>query len=416
MFKKIILILIIGVLLSYFIPTKSKNFFAHYKKDDVASKTLKEFQARETKTIIVDGVSWTYFSGGKGNKTLLFLHGMGGAYDLWWQQIDAFENDYKIISYSLPEVINTLENVSNGIQKILSTEKVDKFYAVGTSMGGYITQYLVNTMPNRIEKAVFGNTFPPNDIIITKNKGKSRIIPLLPEFLISIFGNKQLKKKILPAGNNDPLLTAFLPSLPFSKKQFMNRFAVVVDKFTPKPNTYQTQRIPKLIIESDNDPLVEEVLREDIKKLYPFANVHTFHNEGHFPYINVANDYNKALKSFFNKPDDFKNVEQTIKDYFLGRAAANVDLLKSTFSKNAKLYTVIKGDEVVISLSDYFKKVATDGKKDVNTKILSGNITHNIANFKTEFKYKDKTYQDYLTLLQTSNEWKIITKTFTIIK
>ena len=413
MVKKALIILLVGIVISYFIPTKSKDFFKAYNVNDTASKTLKEFQARSTKTIEVDGVNWEYFSGGKGAKTILFIHGMGGAYDLWWQQINDFEYEYKVISFSLPEDINSLNSASNGIIKILETEKITKFYVVGTSMGGYIAQYLLKIIPDRIEKIVLGNTFPPNDLILEKNKEKSRIIPFLPEIVISKLGNKQLFEKILPAGNNDKLLTAFLPSLPFSKKQFVNRYAVIVDKFIAKPSKYLVKRIPKLILESANDPLVAQELREDLKNLYSDAKVFNFNNAGHFPYINEAKSYNFQLKQFFDSDNNFVEVEKTIQNYFKGRAVADIDLLGETFSKNAKLYTVINGKERVISLFDYFNKVKKEGEKTVRTRILSGDITKTIANYKTEFKYPSKTYQDYLTLLRTNGKWKIITKTFT---
>jgi pimeloyl-ACP methyl ester carboxylesterase len=298
--KLLLLIVILIVIASYFIPSSQKDFFKLYNTLDNESIALKEFQSRTTKTIKVANEQWLYYSGGKGNKTILFLHGMGGAYDLWWQQINALETNYKVISYSLPENINSLEDAITGILKILEIEKVDKFYAVGTSMGGYILQYLVQKIPNRIEKVVLGNTFSVNDIIVSKNKNKSKIIPFLPEILISKLAEKQLKERIVPAGKNSKLLASFLPSLPFSKKQFINRYSIVVDTFALK-NNYTIKRIPKLIIESDNDPLVEEILRKDLKIIYSDAKAFTFHDEGHFPYINAAELYNKVLIDFFNE-------------------------------------------------------------------------------------------------------------------
>ncbi len=410
--KKFLIFIFLIILVIYLIPTSPSNFFKNYTNSDKASQSLKEFQLKTTSKITVDGVNWEYYSGGKGNKTILFLHGMGGSYDLWWQQISAFEKDYSVVTYTLPEEINSLENTSKGILEILDKEKVDNFYAVGTSMGGYITQYLVNKIPNRIEKAVFGNTFPPNDLILKENKSKSKIIPLLPEILFSKLGEKKLNDELIPAAKNSKLLKAFLTSLPSNKKLFINRYRVVIDKFTVTPDKYETKRIPKLIIESDNDPLIQSELREKIKDLYPDAKAFTFHNEGHFPYINAAEEYNRVLKEFFNKDDEFKNIEVTIQNYFEGRKNADINQLQKAFSNNAKLYTSIENIELIISFDDYLKKVKSDGKQKVNTQILSGDITGNIANFKTEFKYTDKSYTDYLTLLNTQDGWKIISKTF----
>lgn len=408
-----LLLVFLMVVAIYLIPAPQSDFFEMYPNNDKPAQLLKEFKIKPTKKIIIDGVTWEYYSGGKGDKTILFLHGMGGDYKLFWQQIAAFENDYKIISYTLPEKLNSIGNTANGILKILETENVNRFYAVGTSMGGYITQYLVTTIPSRVEKAVFGNTFPPNDLITKENAGKSSIIPLLPELLVSKFGEKKLNKEIVPAAKNSPLLKAFLVSLPFSKQQFINRYYIVIDRFSIFPDNYEIKRIPKLIIESDNDPLIQPELRNKIKELYPDATVFTFHNEGHFPYINASEMYNKVLRNFLNKKDEYLEIEKTITNYFEGRKNADLTQLKNAFSEHAKLYTTLNNTDEIIPFDSYLSKVKSDGIQKVATQILNGDITNDIANFKTEFKYSDASYTDYLTLIKTQNGWKIMSKTFT---
>ena len=406
-------VVIVALFIVYAIPTKPQDFFELYSKQDEASKSLKEFLAQPTKSVSVNGEEWLYFSGGTGNQTILFIHGMGGAYQLWWQQNAALENDYRVISFSLPEGVNNLNGAYTGILKILEIENVKNFNVVGTSMGGYIAQYLVNKIPNRIDKVVFGNTFPPNTILAEKNASISKVIPYFPEVLISSLGDKKLRSDILPAAKNSELLAAFLPSLPFSKKQFINRYYVVIDPFVSHPNEYKIKRIPKLIIESDNDPLVELQLREDLKKLYPSARFRTFHNEGHFPYINAAREYNQFLTEFFASPDEFKEAEKTVKAYFEGRRTANIEMLSEVFAENAELFAVLDNELRKIPVQEYFEKVKADGPSQIKTTILDGNITNNMAVFKTRFQYGDKEYQDYLTLLKVSGKWKIVSKTFT---
>ncbi len=297
----VLIIVILLIAISYYIPVKPESFFELYGKDDNYSRTLKEFKSRPVKFINVNGISWKYYSGGTGDKTILFLHGMGGAYDLWWNQIVEFENDYKIITYSLPEDINSLEGAVEGIIAILQKEKIDSVYAVGTSMGGYITQFLFHKYPEIVKKAVLGNTFPPNHYFAEKNALLTKIVPYVPEVLIAFVGELNFKKNIYPAGRNSKLLMSFLPSLPFSKKQLIGRYYVVVDYFVPDTTNENIKRIPKLIIESDNDPLIPPHLRKRLKELYNEAEVYTFHNEGHFPYINAAEEYNGVLRRFFNE-------------------------------------------------------------------------------------------------------------------
>jgi len=415
-----ILIIVILVILIYQIPSQPNDFSKNYPYDNIVSNSLKEFRSRPTSVLEVDGTKWVYYFGGKGDKVILFLHGMGGAYDIWWQQINAFENQYKVLSYTLPEDINNLQDVVKGIQAILKKEQINKINIVGTSMGGYIAQYMVKTMPEKIEKAVFSNTFPPNDLQSEKNKTKEILVRLLPEILINQLAKKSLKEKIFPAAENDTLLTAFLPSLPFSKKGFIGRYEIVIDKFTINPETYKIKKIPKLIIESDNDPLVEEELRTELKNLYKDATVYTFHNKGHFPYINDSEKYNEILIRFFSQADNKDVIERLITQYYFeGRKKANIALLKHVFANNAKLYTRKEHQILEIPFEDYLKVVKQDGPKEINTQILSMDVKKDIAYCKTKFDDADASYIDYLTLIKTSDtepNWKIVTKTFTKTK
>ncbi len=50
-------------------------------------ESLLGFRAFKTKKLDVDGRTWEYLSMGDADSAVLFLHGMGGAYDIWWQQM-----------------------------------------------------------------------------------------------------------------------------------------------------------------------------------------------------------------------------------------------------------------------------------------------------------------------------------------
>lgn len=295
--KRVIILLLCIITISYFLPTDTKTFQEIYETEDEISASYKEFNSRPLKTVTVENIEWNYYSGGEGDKTILFLHGMGGTHAIWWQQIISLERHYRVISYTLPEPIANLQKVKNGIEGILENENITTFYAIGSSMGGYITQYLMQEMPQRMEKVILGNTFAPNNIQKQKNEGKSKIIPILPEIIVAKLAKRQLTGTILPAGNNSLVLKATLGSIPFNKTQFVNRYNIVVDSFSI--HTEITKHIDKLIIESNNDPLVEEELRIKLKKTYTDAKVYTFRRQGHFPYVNEPETYNSLIREFF---------------------------------------------------------------------------------------------------------------------
>ncbi len=292
-------VIAIGIFIFYLSVSKKQSFFEVYGIDDTISKSLKEFRKLPLNTIKVDSVEWTYLKTGSGEQTILFLHGMGGAYDIWWQQINYFKNKYRIISVTYPP-INNLEQMANAIIEILDNERIGKVMVVGSSLGGYFAQYLTSMYPERIEKAVFGNTFPPNDVIKQENQSKESLFKTAPGWVVMWILRRGLSEGVLPAANNSPVLRAYMIeqySGGMTKEQFIARYYCVVDKFDVEKTDY----IPKMIIESDNDPLVNKDLREKLKALYPEAKVVTIHKGGHFPYVSSPETYNKTLENFFSE-------------------------------------------------------------------------------------------------------------------
>jgi maspardin len=294
----LIILLIIGV--AYIVPTP-KHKMAEFDKlrDPVAVASREFFRAEPLKSIKVDGQRWKYLSTGSGPETILFLHGMAGSYDIWWQQILGFKDQYRIISLTYPPV-DSLEGLGNAIIKILDTEKIDSANIIGSSLGGYLAQYLKATYPERFKKAIFGNTFPPNDIYKEKNATKVAIARYLPEWLVMYIFRSNVRNVVVPASENSPVVEAYLLEQSYggmTKQQFLARYQCVVDRFTPSKNIGKDV----LIIESDNDPLVFPELRQQLKALYPNALVYTFHGGGHFPYLSKPFYFNKVVEEFLKK-------------------------------------------------------------------------------------------------------------------
>ncbi len=291
----ILLTLVIAVYLWPVPHPAFEQVYANAPADKVAS--LQAFRAEyPVKSFNVNGVEWEYIAVGEGPQTIVFLHGMTGSYDIWWQQIEALKAEYRVIAVTYPAV-DSLKALEKGLLSILDRQGVTQFSVVGTSLGGYFTQYLLAKYPDRIEKAVFANTFPPNDLIKQKNGTIGSLLPYLPEWLVMNVLRGSFTSSIYPASGSDEMTLAFLNEISYgrmSKAQVVGRYKCVVEKFDPPVNT----TIPILIIQASNDPLVESALREQLIATYPQARINPVDN-GHFPYIGAPDFYNQQLRGFF---------------------------------------------------------------------------------------------------------------------
>lgn len=288
-----------GVALFYLWPTPRPPFEQIYDGVEPARvEALRAFRAAHPlRAMTINGNEWRYLVVGEGKRTILLLHGMTGAPDIWFQQMNALKREYRLIAVTYPAV-PTLKEMDTGVMAILDREGVQQCAVVGSSLGGYLAQYLVQQHPDRFTHAVFANTFPPNDEIARDNRMLARLIPLLPEWLVMRFVRRNVEETVVPAAGNDALTRAFLTEMTcgrMSKAQFIARYQCIVEKFPVKP-----LRMPVLIIESENDPLVKPALRQQLKSLYPQARVHTFKDAGHFPYLNQPEAFTRLLRELVN--------------------------------------------------------------------------------------------------------------------
>jgi maspardin len=300
---KWIIPLIIAVLIAavYLWPATGLPFEKNYARaDPTTTASLKAFRAEHpARHLKVNGVDWEYVAYGEGVEAILFLHGMTGAYDIWWQQMEELKGRYRVVSVTYPAV-DSLENLSDGVLAVMETEGIRKAHIVGTSLGGYLAQYLVATHPDRVLSAVFSNTFPPNDIIAAKNKTIGTVLPFLPEWVVLGVLRDSIVKSVYPASGNNEVTLAFLTEIVtgrMSKGQVVGRYHCVVQPFSaPDPDKL---KIRVMIIEADNDPLVEKVLREQLKTVYPSAPVRTL-SYGHFPYLNRSTGFTGMIADFID--------------------------------------------------------------------------------------------------------------------
>jgi len=67
--------------------------------------------------------------------------------------MQALQDRYRVIAVTYPPVAS-LQKMSEGVLAILAQEGVDEFRVVGSSLGGYLAQYLVVTYPEALAEKV----------------------------------------------------------------------------------------------------------------------------------------------------------------------------------------------------------------------------------------------------------------------
>jgi pimeloyl-ACP methyl ester carboxylesterase len=112
------------------------------------------------------GKNITYYSSGKGEKCLLFLHGFLESSTMWNDYTHRLQNEYKIISMDIPgqgksEVIADIHSPSlmaDTVDTVLKTEGIKTITIIGHSMGGYVALAFAERYKEKIKNIVLMNS------------------------------------------------------------------------------------------------------------------------------------------------------------------------------------------------------------------------------------------------------------------
>ena len=264
------------------------------RQDQDPVRRLAAFRQRfPAQTLQLGGVRWRYHELGAG-PALVFLHGLVGSGEVWFQQLLAFAGAYRVLAPTLPPY-GSLDELTVGVWRWLDRLGVERLQLVGASLGGLVAQHMVATQPERIERVVFSNTFPPGHPEIVRGRWRLVLGRVLPSPLLFAYLRRSLRR-VAGVEPGERLLRAYLHEQyhgGLSRTELLARLACVYDDVEIAPI-----RMPHAIIESLDDPLMSRALRADLKRLYPRAWVYTFKRGGHFPYLTQPKEYNQALVAF----------------------------------------------------------------------------------------------------------------------
>ncbi|WP_284177314.1 3-oxoadipate enol-lactonase [Rhabdaerophilum sp. SD176] len=104
--------------------------------------------------------------GSTANPPLMFSNSLGATLEMWDAQIPVFAETHRVIRYdvrghggsSCPPGPYSLAMLAQDALRILDTLHIHKADWVGCSMGGMVGMYLLTYHPDRINRAVLGNT------------------------------------------------------------------------------------------------------------------------------------------------------------------------------------------------------------------------------------------------------------------
>ncbi len=113
-----------------------------------------------------------------------------------------------------------------------------------------------------------------------------------------------------------------------------------------------------------------------------------------------------------NDGGDLTAIREAAGHYLAGGQTGDIERLRQAFHPSARLQFVRDGSYQEWSLEEYLGKKTPGKRSNHRTRIQSIDLEGTCAVVKVELDYGSFKFIDYLSLLKTDGEWRIVNKIF----
>ena len=241
----------------------------------------------------INGRDWGVTDLGAG-PVLVLLPGTLGRGDIFWQQIQALADRARLIALSYP-ASDGIADWAGDVLALMDRLEIGAATVLGTSLGGYLAQYLAGHHPDRFSRLIAANTLSDTALV-----GQS---PLYAQDL------ERVPIEALRAGFHTNL-TAWAKAHPEQHGLVELLLDEVAGRIPPaelRQRLIALKTAPPLpapalpparicTIESDDDPLIPPRLRDQVRATLSPGRSFRFSDGGHFPYLAHPATYTRHLR------------------------------------------------------------------------------------------------------------------------
>jgi pimeloyl-ACP methyl ester carboxylesterase len=260
--------------------------------------------APEVSAATVDGIQIFSAATGKGNQTIIFVHGWTCDSTSWNEQVPALSQRYRVVTLDLPghgksgspkDGKLTMDLFARAVEAVRSEVKADKVVLVGHSMGTPVIRQYARLYPQHVAGLVL-----VDGLVGLGNPARQGGPP--PPRAELMAGPDGLK-------NREAMIrTMFTPATPQPLQQHILKMMLAAPEatatgamnatFDPSIWKDDVMTMPVLGIYADKSQLGNQ---EYSKKIYPKFEYIEIPGTGHFVMMEKPQEFNKLLTGFMEK-------------------------------------------------------------------------------------------------------------------
>lgn len=251
-------------------------------------------RANPEQRVSLNGREWGLIDLDGSGPALLLIPGTLGRADIFWQQMAALKGRVRILSVSYPDS-GGVEEWAGDLIALISDRDIEKVTVLGSSLGGYLAQYIAAVHPDRVERLIAANTLY-DTVPAKRNPPYSSDLDLAPiEELRNGFG-RGLGAWADSHPEQAELVELLLQEVGgrIPELELRNRLKGI--KNAPDLPASKTSPANTVTIEAADDPLIPQFMRDEVRAVLTPAVSYHFESGGHFPYLARPELYTAILE------------------------------------------------------------------------------------------------------------------------
>ena len=241
----------------------------------------------------LNGREWGVMDMGQG-PVLLLIPGTLGRGDIFWQQMLALKNRIRIIAVTYPES-GGIPEWSKDMLALMDQLEVSRATVLGSSLGGYLAQYLAETAPDRVERLVGANTLCAVQGIDARMPYALDLDVVPVDELRGGFAGG-LGQWVDTHPEQADVVELLMGEVNGRIPEPELRTRLKATKFAPDLPSASLPADRTFTIEADDDPLIPPEMRALVRARLTPGVAYRFLNGGHFPYVSRPAEYIALLE------------------------------------------------------------------------------------------------------------------------
>jgi pimeloyl-ACP methyl ester carboxylesterase len=248
-----------------------------------------------------------YYDQGKGEQTILLIHGFGEDHAIWKNQIEFLSSHYRVIGPNLPGVhckplalhhsqAPNIRMYVEVLHELMHHLHIEQYYIVGHSMGGYIGLSFADYYVNHVQGLLLfhSTTYEDNE---AKKTSRMKVAEFIQEWGVSkyletatpnLFGDAFKK-------TNPGVIQNVIESGLGISQEAMIQFVFAMRNRKAMTHLLQQHTIPVWMIVGEADLAVPIQDSLEQIKLLPSSNSLVLNNVGHMGMFEATNQVNEFI-------------------------------------------------------------------------------------------------------------------------